>query len=159
MNKIKRWLENCWRSLRHKLSLYGYTNFSGVLHPLKICSKCSYICKYIVFHGSRNWSLSVCIFILLFCFKLILNAFTWLKAAMNRRFVTCFCDVAIHIIAVSRMINSSNHNAFMVKKYRKWSFWKLSNRFWWCNIVLSRRPRCTCTKPNTVLRPFWIVLT
>ena len=39
---------------------------------------------------------------------------------------------------------------FMVKKYRKWSFLKLSNRFWWCNIVLSRSPRCTCTKPNTV---------
>ena len=42
---------------------------SGVLHPLKNCSKCSYICYYVVFHGSRDWSLSVCIFILLFSFK------------------------------------------------------------------------------------------
>ena len=59
---------------------------------------------------------------------------------MNRRCVTCFRDVAIHIIAVSRTLHSSNHNAFMVKLYRKWSFWELSNRFWRCNIVLSRRP-------------------
>ena len=47
----------------------------------------------------------------------------------------------------------------MVKKYRKWSFWKPSDRFWRCNIVLSRRPRCTCTKPDTVPRTFWIVIT
>ena len=70
----------------------------------------------------------------------IKNAFTWLKAEMKRRCVTCFRDLAIHIIAVSRTLHSSNHNAFMVKKYRKWSFWELSNRFWRCNIVLSRRP-------------------
>ena len=38
-------------------------------------------------------------------------------------------------------------------------FWNLSNRFWRCNIVLSRRPRCTCTKPVTVAQTFWIVLT
>ena len=48
---------------------------------------------------------------------------------MNQRFVTCFRDVAIHIIAVSRTLNSSSHNDFTVKKYRKWSFWKLNNRF------------------------------
>jgi len=30
-----------------------------------------------------------------------------------------------HSIAVSRTLHSSNHNAFTVKKYRKWSFWKL----------------------------------
>ena len=47
----------------------------------------------------------------------------------------------------------------MVKKYRKWSFWKLTNCFWRCNIVLSRHPRCTCTKPNTVPRTFSIVIT
>ena len=73
-------------------------------------------------------------------FSLHLYTFIQFQAAMNRRFVTCFRDVAIHLIAVSRTLHSSNHNAFMVKKYRKWSFWELSNRFWRCNIVLSRRP-------------------
>ena len=59
---------------------------------------------------------------------------------MNWWFVTCFRDVTIHIIAVSRTLHSSNHNAFMVKKYRKWLFWELSNRFWRCNITLSQCP-------------------
>jgi len=70
---------------------------------------------------------------------------------MNRRCVTCFRDVAIHIIGVSRMLHSSNHNVFMVQKYRKWSFWKLSNRYWRCNIVLSRilrSLRCYCYIQN-----------
>ena len=38
------------------------------------------------------------------------------------RVVTCFRDVAIHIIAVPRTLHSSNHNAFMVKKYRNGRF-------------------------------------
>jgi len=42
----------------------------------------------------------------------------------------------------------------LVKKYKK-----LNHPFWRCNIVLSRRPCCTCTKPDTLLRTFWIVLT
>ena len=33
-----------------------------------------------------------------------------------------FRDVAIHIIALPTKLHYSNHNAFMVKKYRKWSF-------------------------------------
>ena len=76
-----------------------------------------------------------------------------------------FRDVAIHNIAELRTLHSSNKNAFvvlswmLVKKYRTCSFWKLNNRFWRCNRVLSRRPCCTCTKPDTGVRTFWIVLT
>ena len=72
----------------------------------------------------------------------------------------CFRDVAIHIIAVSKTLHSSNQNAVMVpllmllKKYRKCSFWKLNNRVW--RWVLSWRPRCT--KPDTGMRStFWMV--
>jgi len=40
------------------------------------------------------------------------------KTAMQQRFVTCFRNVAIHIIAVSKTFHSSNHNAlwFLVKR-------------------------------------------
>ena len=114
---------------------------NGCLYPLKNCSKCSYTRYYVVFHGSLDWGLKMCILILLISSKLDLKrVYTTKKNPINRRFVTCFRDVAIHIIAVSRTLHSSNHNAFVVKKYRKWSFWELSNRFWRCNIVLSRRP-------------------
>ena len=37
------------------------------------------------------------------------------KAAMNRGFVTCFRDVAIHIIALSRTLHSSNHNVLWLR--------------------------------------------
>ena len=96
--------------------------------------------------------------IFFFFFSFAENILGGLKAAMNRRFVTCFRDVAIHILAVSRRPHYSNQYAFMDKKYTKSSFLKLSNRFWRCNILLSRRPRCTCTKPDTVPRTCWIVL-
>ena len=101
---------------------------SGCLYPLKNCLKCSYTRYYVVFHESLDWSIKVCISILLIIFKLDLKLVYTTKTAMNRRFVTCFRDVTIHIIAVSRRLNSSNQYAFMVKKYRKCSFWKLSNR-------------------------------
>ena len=48
---------------------------------------------------------------------------------MNRLFVTCFRDVTIHIIAVSRTLHSSNQNAFMVKKYRKRFVFKAKQLF------------------------------
>ena len=132
---------------------------NGCLYPLKNCSKCSYTRYYVVFHESLDWSIKVCISILLIIFKLDLKLVYTTKTAMNRRFVTCFRDVTIHIIAVSRRLNSSNQYAFMVKKYRKCSFWKLSNCFWRCNIVLPRRPRCTLYKAGHGPRTFWIVLT
>ena len=41
------------------------------------CSKCSYTCFYVVFHGSLDWGLNVCILILLISFKLDLkNVYT-----------------------------------------------------------------------------------
>ena len=128
---------------------------SGCLYPLKNCSKCSYTRYYVVFRGSLDRGLKVCILILLISSKLDLKRVFLLNTVMNRRCVTCFRDVAIHIIAVSRRLHSSNQYAFLVEKYRKCSFWKLSNRFWRWNIVVSRRQRCTCTKPDT----FWSVLT
>ena len=85
---------------------------------------------YVVFHGSLDWGLKVCILILLISYKLDLKRVLATKKWMNQRFVTCFCDVAIHIIAVSRRLHSSNQYAFMVKKYRKCWFWKLRNHFW-----------------------------
>ena len=40
----------------------------------KTCSICSYTCYYVViFHGSHDWSLDVCILILLISFKLDLK--------------------------------------------------------------------------------------
>ena len=102
--------------------------------------------------------LKVCILILLISFKLDLKRVYTTKNWMNRRFVTCFRDVAIHTNTVSRRLHSSNQYAFMVKKYRKCLFWKPRNCFWRYNIVLSRRPSCTCTTPDTVSQTFWIVL-
>ena len=46
---------------------------SGGLYPLKNCSKCSYTRYYVVFHGSLDWGLKVCILILLISFKLDLK--------------------------------------------------------------------------------------
>ena len=40
-----------------------------------------------------------------------------------------FATSPLTLFPVWRMLHSSNHNTFMVKKYRKWSFWKLSKAF------------------------------
>ena len=84
---------------------------SGCLYPLKNCSKCSYTRYYVVFHGSLDWGLIVCILII--SIKLDLKC---VKTTKTRRIVTCYRDVADHIIAVSRRLHSSNQYAFMLKK-------------------------------------------
>ena len=92
---------------------------SGCLYSLKNCYTCFYV-VFPVFHGSFDWGLKVCILIHFSSFKLDLKrVYTTKKTAMNRRCVTCFREVAIHIITVSRRLHSSNQSAFMVKKYRK----------------------------------------
>ena len=58
---------------------------------------------------------------------------------MQRRFVTCYYDVATRIIAVSRTFHSSIQNVFcgtvlifLSLNTNKCSFWKLNNRFYKC---------------------------
>ena len=87
---------------------------------------------------------------------------------MHRQFVTCFRDVAIHIIIVSlspcwqRFILRTTMLLWfsvLVKKYIKCSLWNLNNCFWRYNRVLSQSSHCTWTKLDTGLWTFWIVMT
>ena len=73
---------------------------------------------------------------------------TRLHDSMNRRFVTCFRDVDIHIIAVSRTLHSSNHNASENGRFESLTI------VFDDAIVLPQRPRCTSTTPDTVPRTF-----
>ena len=59
---------------------------------------------------------------------------------MQRRFVTCFRDIATLIIAVSRSFHSSNQNVFLCgtklvvyHKHKQMFVWKLNNGYWRCN--------------------------
>ena len=79
---------------------------------------------------------------------------------MHRRFVTYFATSPFTISPCWERFILQTRILFvvlswmLVKKYRKCSFWKLNNCFWRCNRVLSRRPCCTCTKPDTGLRTY-----
>ena len=74
---------------------------------------------------------------------------------MQRRFVTCFRDVATHVIAVYRTHHSATQTVFVVPsllliiKHKQMCVLKAQQSFWQCTSVF------TTTSP----RFFWILLT
>ena len=80
--------------------------------------------------------------------------------AIHQQFVICFCDVTIHINAVLRTLYFWNRMPlWFFTEIQKMFVLKAKQSLLTMQIVLLRRPCCTCTKLDTGLQTFWIVLT
>ena len=75
---------------------------------------------------------------------------------MLRQFVTCFRDVATHIIAMSRTLHSSSQHflcgseLIVDHKTQTNAFWKLNNRCWRCYRFFT-----TTSSLHNVLSELW----
>ena len=65
------------------------SEIKNILYPLNNCSKCSYTRYYVVFHGSLDWGLKVCV-----------NVVSMSLPMLYLRFCLCYIYVCVYVVSI-----------------------------------------------------------